>query len=218
VAPLARVRAASSNVHRRFVSIRASRLACAAFAWTIVAACSGASSDLLGPAAPGGDDAGGSSDATSNGDGGQGHDAGSDAARDSGGSGDDTGTSTDGGGIESGPPPDPGIYCGLDQQQAPKYCSLSTQMCCLGYGQTGFNCVPNNGQCLGTPIHCDDTADCPNQVCCGTRNAYGYSDVSCAQSCTGYGKIRFCDPKANDCPSQQSCIASQVLTGFNVCQ
>jgi len=60
----------------------------------------------------------------------------------------------------------PGIACGSGM-----YCAPSSQTCCVssgGLGGTQRRCANGNSCGSGTPVHCDDTADCPSgQVCCG---------------------------------------------------
>jgi hypothetical protein len=121
---------------------------------------------------------------------------------------------------------DPGIACGTGE------CDAGSALCCgtiTSYYPTytySFACEPTTdiAQCpAGLPIYCDDDHDCPtSQICCGDLGNNGYNKVSCKATCTGivfyYQQIHFCNPKANDCSSTQSCVASTVLSGYYVCQ
>jgi hypothetical protein len=118
--------------------------------------------------------------------------------------------------------PDPGIACGSGT-----YCAPSSQTCCVssgGLGGTQRRCANGNSCGSGTPVHCDDTADCPSgQVCCGTDYAnVGYTDISCRMTCGPstftITYARFCDPNNNDCPSTApNCKMSTIITGYTVC-
>jgi hypothetical protein len=170
-----------------------------------------------------GDDAAGGVDATGGDDASMGDDSGGgmDAARD------------------TAPMGDPGVLCGKNAQMQNVYCTNVTQICCFGQqGDAGAACQPANQAC-GTGeanIHCDDTADCINGVCCGTLQANQYTDIVCRTQCQG-GQIRFCDPSVpsdggvidagmidggppprSDCPAQMACQPSTVLPGFHVCR
>jgi hypothetical protein len=117
--------------------------------------------------------------------------------------------------------PDPGIACGSGP-----YCAPSSQTCCVSSSVLSMQrrCAAGNSCGQGTPVHCDDTADCPSgQVCCGTDYTnIGYTDVSCRMTCGPstftMTYVRFCDPNNNDCPSTSpNCKASTIITGYNVC-
>jgi hypothetical protein len=118
--------------------------------------------------------------------------------------------------------PDPGVACGSGT-----YCTPSVQTCCIstsGFGGMQRRCSNGNTCGSGTPVHCDDTADCPSgQVCCGSVYANVYTDVSCRMSCVPSPiglttNVRFCDPNNNDCPSTApNCKMSTIITGYTVC-
>jgi hypothetical protein len=132
-------------------------------------------------------------------------------------------------GHDAEPPPDagndPGIYCGTNGGSTPVYCTVKQQICCAVFG-ADYTCQANAGGCSGTPIACDDGADCPGTFCCGRFDqATGYRSVSCMQNCTGTANgdtlVRFCNPKSvpDECASiGKTCQPSQGLPGFNVCQ
>jgi hypothetical protein len=170
--------------------------------------------------------------------------------KDSGSVGADTGSGTDSGaGRDTGSPVDsgendtgafdagfdsgvndPGIYCNTSGMSG--YCAVQKEVCCVtGVGTGGmlmYMCVPTVGamDCAftgGTPVACDDTADCSagGKVCCGTRQGSGYSEVVCRTACdTAANQVRFCDPGIvpSDCPTPQACVPSTILIGYNVCQ
>jgi hypothetical protein len=207
-------------------------------------ACGGATqSDLFSSGGGSANDANGTDGGASSGD------SGSITQHDAGGSGEsdattanDSGTSNDGGvivvdaGHDSGividaGPVDPGIFCGKDQGQT-VYCKVGVQTCCAtnqGQGTTQLKCgLPN--QCnsgSAASITCDDTTDCPGQVCCGVFDGQRYTKVACttAAACDGTGPngetlYRICDPFLNpsDCPQGTTCQASAVLTGYYLCR
>jgi hypothetical protein len=103
-------------------------------------------------------------------------------------------------------------------------------MCCatqsLGTTPT-YTCRPSTtSACAGTPIFCDDQADCGGQICCGQFNAtLGYRIVTCMTTCTGEldgnQLIRFCNPKVlpDECAALgKTCQPSTGLVGFYRCQ
>jgi hypothetical protein len=122
---------------------------------------------------------------------------------------------------------DPGIACGNAD------CDPSKNLCCgtiTSYYPTytySFACeaLTDLVQCAGgAPVYCDDDHDCPNNgVCCGDLDQQNhYAKVSCKTTCTGfvwpYTQVHFCDPKAPKCDTNQTCTASQSLSGYYVCQ
>ena len=125
---------------------------------------------------------------------------------------------------------DPGIYCGKESQ-GDVYCAVGQDDCCItgqGTSSIAYKCEAIGAlSCLGVATMCDDTADCTgNKVCCGTFDSVAgrYHEVACRSSCSGQGPNgttlrRFCDPflQPSDCPQNQACQASQVLTGYYVC-
>jgi hypothetical protein len=122
---------------------------------------------------------------------------------------------------------DPGIACATAG-----YCDPSKDLCCLtitSYYPTyaySFACEPLTDlvQCAaGVGIYCDSDHDCPSGLCCGDLDSQNhYAKVSCKPTCTGYvwpyTQVHFCDPKAPKCDGSQTCVASQVLSGYYVCQ
>ena len=147
----------------------------------------------------------------------------------------DAGNSNDAGGekdatpVKDSAPPyqDPGIGCGNTD------CDPQSNLCCgtvtSYYPQYtySFACEPLSDlvQCAaGIGVYCDSDHDCPNNgICCGDLDWQGhYSKVSCKTTCTGsvygYTQVHFCDPKAPDCDSGQTCTASTALSGYFVCQ
>lgn len=195
-----------------------------AVAFALAAACGGASqSDLLDPGAARGDqDAGGTVDSASPDAGGK------DAAGKK-----DTGDSFDSGehdvgppdeGVDTAPQGEPEVAC--SKGQTPAYCAVPAQFCCVPQGGGTYKCETLGAQCQGASVHCDDTADCPGMVCCGTLNEPNgqnpfYSEVTCRTDCMGQTQttadVQFCDPNKNDC-LQGNCMASQLLPGYFVCR
>ena len=138
----------------------------------------------------------------------------------------DTGT-----GIPEASPPETGGG-GTAFSCPPTTCGAPDVCCATNTGQGNnatYKCQSaskacGDGQSPGSPISCATTADCNvGEVCCGENDNKGfYDDVSCQPTCTGQGNngstlVQFCDPAADDCPFGTICQASQVLTGFNVC-
>jgi hypothetical protein len=122
--------------------------------------------------------------------------------------------------VDATVPPDPGIFCGTGTS-----CPIVTDVCCATPGAT-FMCQSAAVQCAGTPIACDDMADCGGLICCGRFNANdGYRSVECRPTCTGQldgdTLVRFCDPTAatDECASiGKSCKASGSLIGYFRCE
>ena len=118
------------------------------------------------------------------------------------------------------------VLCPQDNGGSSVNCDPGQICCVTGDPQTNQAgmCQSSGSQCGGTPVSCAATADCDtNQVCCGTETSSGgpttYTDVTCAKTCAGTNRIRFCDPAANDCPvTQPTCQPSQLLLGYNVCE
>ena len=139
-----------------------------------------------------------------------------------------TGPIDSGGGLpEASPPPEAG---GVGFSCPPTTCKEPSVCCATGTGQgmtPTFKCQDASKACgnttsPGTPITCAVAADCPGEVCCGDNLNGFYSRVSCAATCMGITtggaqEITFCDPAGDDCPATMTCQASQVLTGFSVC-
>jgi hypothetical protein len=204
------------------------------FVAVAIAACGGAhDSELFG--APSGGSATDDSGATTGGlDGGAEHDASSgvDASpQKDAGAGIDASLPPDAGKQDSGPVGgDPGIFCGKDPQGTDVFCAVGQQSCCAPTVAPGnvppYTCVSQGGQCSGTRIACDDTADCSGKICCGAfdNTTQSYTDVTCRSSCSGTGPngttlLRFCDPalSPSDCPVGTTCLESGILPGFYRC-
>jgi hypothetical protein len=135
--------------------------------------------------------------------------------------------------IDTGPPDTgpklPPIDCGGAT------CAIPASDCCFtpgedaGDGTYACQTPANVAACSGagnTPIECAVGADCPGGVCCGTRNFddTGYQMVECATSCSpDDNQILFCDPGsstdvANCTALGGTCVNSELLPGFTVCQ
>lgn len=199
--------------------------------FAIVSACGGASNTDLGSGG-----GGGGSGSSSGG----GHNT-IDAGVDTGSSQPDTGAPDvspieDSGPVQDAPavvdvappqetgPTGPSVLCPMQGQ--PAMCNPGDVCCVTGNPTTGTQtdtCQAQGQTCSGgTTVHCASTADCPsNYVCCGLKDTAGtmYTEVSCRQQCNGMGQITFCDPSAMDCPqTAPTCVQSQLLQGFSVCQ
>jgi hypothetical protein len=216
-------------MRRRLVSVASFSTV---LAMALAPACGGATDphDLLG---------GGESSGSSSGSGGL--DAGHDTATHVG-AGDSAASIDSGGGLDSStgtidsssplpeasPVPEAGgggVLC------PPSTCNPGSVCCATrtGVGKTPtYKCQDATKACgstttdPGTPISCAVPADCPGEVCCGENTNGYYSKVSCEATCTGTTatgatEITFCDPNADDCPAGTTCQASQVLSGFSVC-
>ena len=124
-------------------------------------------------------------------------------------------------------------------------CNATDPVCCASqypYDTTpqSYSCTANNASCVALdagsiPMECRDNADCPGSTqCCGHESAnndplnplYFYDSVRCSAVCplqfpdAGETLYRlFCNPSG---PSVctipgESCVASTLLPGFNVC-
>jgi hypothetical protein len=128
--------------------------------------------------------------------------------------------------VDTGPPPTTDFAC------PPTTCKEPDVCCATGEGQgltATYKCQSASKTCedstgaAGTPITCAIAANCPGEICCGDNNGAGfYNKVSCEPTCTGTSStggtnVVFCDPNGTDCPSGTTCQASQVLSGFSVC-
>jgi hypothetical protein len=126
-------------------------------------------------------------------------------------------------------------------------CNVADPVCCASQypfdnvNPVSFACTTNAASCSdpdagAIPIVCRSNADCPGTTqCCGHEITYNtipadpitvYEYVRCQASCplflpdAGETAFRlFCDPSApvNVCPAGESCGASTLLPGFNVC-
>ncbi len=124
--------------------------------------------------------------------------------------------------VEEPPPTTTGPTVLCPNNGNPMTCQAGEYCCVSGNAMQGNqtdSCLSKSASCVGTPIRCAATADCPaGQVCCGSRTTTGYTKVACAATCAG-NDITFCDPMASDCPqATPTCNPSQLLPGFNVCQ
>jgi hypothetical protein len=139
-----------------------------------------------------------------------------------GGAGGGDGGATDG--AVAHPNGDTKIACGANLT-----CTVGSQLCCavnLASGTPSFSCKPSSSRCEGTPITCDDGADCPGQMCCGQFSAdNGYRSISCMPSCSGTMNgdklVRFCNPSAqpDECAAQGGvCRASAGFVGYYRCE
>jgi hypothetical protein len=91
------------------------------------------------------------------------------------------------------------------------------RVCCHGSATTGFDSCAELGMCpVDTiAIACDGPADCPGQICCGTRMKGQYLGVSCQDTCTGLNYVVFCTgDSASSCPMGLSCVMDPLL-GMN---
>ena len=118
---------------------------------------------------------------------------------------------------------DPGVSCGAHA------CAVGSEICCATnalVSSPSYSCRTSASQCGGTPIACDDAADCGGLVCCGRFDPeHGYRSISCMASCSGTldGEqlVRFCDPNAHpdECAAQGgSCRASSEILGLYRCE
>ena len=99
------------------------------------------------------------------------------------GSGASSGTGVTSPGPDGGAPSDPGmVACGSTS------CNTSQTSCCQTTGDAGTSeCVPPNGACTGTTLHCNEASDCASGlVCCDF-----FGSTSCAASC-GLGGFQMC--------------------------
>jgi hypothetical protein len=130
--------------------------------------------------------------------------------------------------VDTGPPDTgpklPPVFCGASP------CDIPGEQCCVSSDTPAtYTCQPAGDYktCIGagsTPVFCDEAADCPGQICCGTKtSAYGtYYAVSCETTCesTNNTKIVFCNPAVtpDSCiPFSLTCKPSTILIGLSVC-
>jgi hypothetical protein len=120
---------------------------------------------------------------------------------------------------------DPGIGCDKTD------CTPSSQLCCItetSYYPTptfSYVCEPTTDlvKCAGgLGVYCDSDHDCPSSMlCCGDLGYQSYQQVTCQATCTNSTyqmRDHFCDPKAPNCDSGQTCKPAKYLTGYNTCQ
>ncbi len=100
--------------------------------------------------------------------------------------------------------PDPAQFCCANPDGGDSCENRKDELACMGSG--------------GTPVACNEGAQCPGGVCCGQLNGSdtGYENVRCEPSCTAVssGQVRFCNPDAGECTF---CHMSSLLPGFYVC-
>jgi hypothetical protein len=180
---------------------------------------------------------GGSSSGSSSSGGGSGSSSG-------GGSGGGSGSSSGGGADAS---TDPGIYCGKTLGST-TYCPVGTDVCCArtvggagsggsgggaGTGTTTFRCESATSSTCenagGTPIACDNEAECSGQLCCGSLDTSSntYVTVQCQTTCDpAQNQYIFCDPNlapsvCDSVPTNggppYTCTESTSLPGFYRC-
>jgi hypothetical protein len=100
----------------------------------------------------------------------------------------------------------------------------NSQICCVTslLGVQSGSCTTNT-TCTGTPIQCSGGSSCPgHRVCCGIESTLGfgsamYTQVSCADTCTGTNHIEFCS-MGDVCPPGTTCRTSTILSGYTVCR
>jgi hypothetical protein len=116
-----------------------------------------------------------------------------------------------------------------------KYCKLGSEDCCAtGSGSaTTYRCLSSSTDTCtnsgGVAIPCDDEAQCPGQLCCGSLDTTNnvYVSVQCQATCDPLqNQYVFCDPTApvdvcatiatNGGPPY-TCMASGVLPGYYRC-
>lgn len=119
-----------------------------------------------------------------------------------------------------------GVSCGVG---LPALCDLETEKCCVRSLQTDTciaatdSCGCDLPNCTVMEAQCDGPEDCPEgQVCCGTLGGFGggagYERFECATSCDYAGTQRIaCHQDMEDCPGNNVCSNSQLLTNLQVC-
>jgi hypothetical protein len=124
-------------------------------------------------------------------------------------------------------------------------CNAGDPTCCASQypfdtvNPVSFKCTTSAATCTdfdsgSIPIECRSSADCPGaSQCCGHEVTFStipadpitvYESVRCQATCPltladgGDNANRlFCDPAGAACPAGNSCLASTLLPGFNVC-
>jgi hypothetical protein len=140
--------------------------------------------------------------------------------------------------IDASPPDDTGpadagplppVYCGDAAA-----CAVPADFCCVRMigGAFKYSCEGATGMKMascsgfqGTPVSCEQGADCPGHFCCGTKADGGnaYETVECQNTCdqdAGSGNIIFCNPDVmpDECaPFGKKCKPSMLLPGLDVC-
>jgi hypothetical protein len=128
--------------------------------------------------------------------------------------------------VDTGPPPLPGVTCGATS------CAVPGGDCCIvvnDAGEPSYECQTplDPSGCRdegGSPVECDQGADCPGEQCCGLRNENqtAYLLVACTSKC-GPNEILFCNPSSSTdvaaCAALGgTCNESELLPGLYVCQ
>lgn len=93
-------------------------------------------------------------------------------------------------------------------------CNVATQNCCrsiLGGCQPNFPPL-----CTGAQVHCDDSNDCPQGVCCASKGLAGWG-ARCDTTCGANGSVVLCRASSS-CDSGLTCKAFSSLPGFDACQ
>lgn len=188
------------------------------------AGCAGAS--CAGSGGTAGDDGGAGAAGTSGGAGAAGSagagggagSAGSSGSAGSAGSAGSSGTGGSSGAGGTGGTPTPGsITCGAGP------CALNFNVCCTCPGCTlpfPTQCYPKITGCTtGTPMHCDDQADCGGKVCCAHFQppSYDFTGATCESKCPDEGNAQLCTTDL-ECPDGRKCKPLASLPGFKACQ
>jgi hypothetical protein len=124
-----------------------------------------------------------------------------------------------GGSAGSGSAPTPGsILCG----GAP--CGLNLSLCCNCVGcslPVPTQCYPKLTGCTtGTPMLCDDAADCKdNKLCCAHFQPpqFEFTGATCETKCPDEGNAQLCTTDG-ECPVGRFCKPLASLPGFKACQ
>jgi hypothetical protein len=117
-----------------------------------------------------------------------------------------------------------GTSCGVG---LPSLCAKDSEKCCVRSLATD-TCIAADAACEcelpGCTVmeaHCDGPEDCADgEVCCGTlaSNGAGYESFMCAAQCMSSGSQRVaCHADATECPGNDICANSQLLTNVQVC-
>ena len=173
-------------------------------AFTLIAACGGASStEIIGPGG------------TAGADGGPGGSASGEGGPASGGAR-EAGSATNGGVDPPGAAPGgsaSALPCGTAT------CVLPAESCCvsdLGNGSLGYACIATGARCgagggNATALSCSATANCPaGSVCCAS-DAIRPTSSQCRSAC-GPKEAQLCDPKA----ATTGCAASAPCSSRNI--